>query len=141
MLNKLKIKPVFNKLPAYNLQEVLVVLVIIGILLLLALPNLMPLISKAKSIEAQTQLKYIYNSQTTHRFMYSKYSMDLSELDFEAPKTVKEDGTGNYIYEILSANNGSFKARATAITDFDGDGIFNVWEIDESGTPKQTVKD
>lgn len=128
-------------LPAYNLQEVLVVLVIIGILLLLALPNLMPLITKAKSIEAQTQLKYIYNAQTSNRFMYSKYAMDLQELDFEAPNTVKQNGTANYSYEILNASNDSFKARATAITDFDGDGIYNVWEIDETGVPKQTIKD
>lgn len=35
-----------KKIPGYNLQEVLMVLVIIGILLLLALPNLMPLIAK-----------------------------------------------------------------------------------------------
>lgn len=130
-----------KKLPSYNLQEVLIVLVIIGILLLLALPNLMPLISKAKSIEAQTQLKYIYNSQTTYRYMYSKFSNDLNELDFVPPKTVKEDGTGNYIYEILAVSNANFKVRATAVTDFDGDGIFNVWEIDENGNPKQTIKD
>lgn len=129
------------KVSGYNLQEVLVVLVIIGILLLLALPNLMPLISKAKSTEAQLQLSHIYNSQTTYRYMYSKYSSDLSEIDFEAPKTVNEDGRANYQYEILSATNNSFKARATAITDFDGDGVFNVWEIDEKGTPKQIVKD
>ncbi|MDD7886025.1 prepilin-type N-terminal cleavage/methylation domain-containing protein [Flavivirga sp. 57AJ16] len=129
------------KLPAYNLQEVLIVLVIIGILLLLALPNLMPLISKTKSVEAQTQLKFIYNSQTSYRYMYSKYSPDLNEIDFEAPKTVNENGTSNYTYEILSATNNSFKAKATAITDFDGDGIFNVWEIDENGTPKQIIKD
>ncbi len=129
------------KLPAYNLQEVLIVLVIIGILLLLALPNLMPLISKAKSIEAQTQLKYIYNSQTSYRYMYSKFSPDLNEIDFAAPKTVKEGGTSNYVYEVMTADNNSFKVRATAITDFDGDGIFNVWEIDENGNPKQTVKD
>ncbi|WP_412560638.1 prepilin-type N-terminal cleavage/methylation domain-containing protein [Winogradskyella sp. MIT101101] len=129
------------KVSGYNLQEVLVVLVIIGILLLLALPNLMPLISKAKSTEAQLQLSHIYNSQTTYRYMYSKFSTDLSEIDFEAPKTVNEDGRANYQYEILSATNNSFKARATAITDFDGDGIFNVWEIDENGAPKQIVKD
>jgi type IV pilus assembly protein PilE len=129
------------KVAGYNLQEVLVVLVIIGILLLLALPNLMPLISKAKSTEAQLQLSHIYNSQTTYRYMYSKYSSDLSEIDFEAPKTVNENGRANYQYEILSATNNSFKARATAITDFDGDGVFNVWEIDENGAPKQIVKD
>ena len=130
-----------KKLPAYNLQEILVVLVIIGILLLLALPNLMPLISKAKSVEAQLQLSHIYNSQSTYRYMYSKYAFDLSEIDFEAPKTVNQNGKSNYAYEILDATNNSFKARATAVTDFDGDGVFNVWEIDENGSPKQIVKD
>ncbi len=129
------------KLEAYNLQEVLIVLVIIGILLLLALPNLMPLITKTKSVEAQTQLKFIYNSQTTHRYMYSKYALDLNEIDFEAPRTVNNNGTSNYAYELLNADNNSFKARATAITDFDGDGVYNVWEIDENGVPKQIIKD
>mgnify|MGYP001052242645 FL=1 len=130
-----------KKLPAYNLQEILIVLAIIGILLLIALPNLMPLISKAKSVEAQTQLKYLYNAQTTHRYMYSKYTMELDALDFEAPRTVEENGNANYSYEILKADNNSFKARATAVTDFDGDGVFNVWVIDENGIPKQEVKD
>ena len=131
----------FKKLPAYNLQEILIVLAIIGILLLIAIPNLMPLISKAKSVEAQTQLKYIYNSQTTYNYMHSKYSNDLDEIDFEAPTTVKEDGTANYRYEIIESSNNSFRARATAITDFDGDGVFNVWEITEKGMPTQIVKD
>ena len=136
MQSKLKLK-----IPAYNLQEVLIVLIIIGILLLLALPNLMPVIAKAKSIEAQTQLKHIYNSQTSYMYMYSKYSDDLNELDFIAPKTIKEEGTANYIYEILSTSDNSFKARATAITDFNGNGVYNVWEIDENGNPKQIIKD
>jgi len=130
-----------KKLNAYNLQEILVVLVIIGILLLLALPNLMPVISKAKATEAQLQLSHLYNSQVTYRYMYSKYSFDLGEIDFEAPKTVNENGRANYVYEVISADNNSFKARATAITDFDGDGVYNVWEIDENGAPKQIVKD
>ena len=129
------------KTPAFNLQELLVVLAIIGILLLIALPNLMPLITKAKSVEAQVQLKAIHNAQTTYRFMYSKYSPDFNELDFEAPRTVKENGTANYRYEIISASEASFNARAEAVTDFDGDGVLNVWEIDETGAPKQTVKD
>jgi len=135
-------QPLFiKKIPALNLQETLIVLAIIGILLLLALPNLMPLITKAKSIEAQTQLKAIYNAQTTHQYMYSKYSEDLSELDFIPPKTVRENGTANYAYTVLNADYNSFKARAEAVTDFDGDGILNVWEIDELGNPKQLIKD
>ena len=130
-----------KKVPALNLQETLIVLAIIGILLLLALPNLMPLISKAKSIEAQTQLKALYNSQTTYRYMYSKFTDDINELDFVPPKTVKEEGTANYRYEIIEATDVGFKARAEAVTDFDGDGILNVWEIDANGNPKQITKD
>lgn len=130
-----------RKVTALNLQETLIVLAIIGILLLLALPNLMPLISKAKSIEAQTQLKALYNAQTTYRYMYSKYTLEMNELDFIPPRTVQENGTANYRYEILSADNATFTARAEAITDFDGDGVLNVWEIDENGNPKQLVQD
>lgn len=37
---------------AFSLPELLVVLVIIGILVLVALPNLMPLISRANATEA-----------------------------------------------------------------------------------------
>nr|WP_321232932.1 type II secretion system protein [uncultured Psychroserpens sp.] len=129
------------KVKAFNLQEILIVLLIIGVFMLIALPNLMPLVAKAKSVEAQIQLKYIYNNQTSHRYLYSKYTTDLYELDFEAPKTVKANGTANYVYDILSADNTNFIARATAITDFDGDGIFNVWEIDQNGAPKQIIKD
>jgi|SRR5690606_19552485 len=132
---------IYRKLPSFNLQEMLIVLAIIGILLLIALPNLMPLISKAKSVEAQTQLKAIYNAQQQYYFMYSKYSSDFNELDFLPPKTVKEEGTANYSYEIIQTADNAFLARATAITDFNGNGVFNVWEIDQSGSPKQVTAD
>lgn len=130
-----------RKLPAFNLQEMLIVLAIIGILLLLAMPKLMPLISKAKAIEAQAQLKQIHNMQVLYSYTSSKFSGDFNEIDFEPPKTVKEGGTSNYEYAIISVSGEGFKARATAITDFDRDGIFNVWEIDENGNPKQIIKD
>ena len=132
---------ILKKVQSFNLQEMLVVLVIIGILLLIAIPNLMPLIAKAKSVEAQIQLKGIYNAEKQYNFMYSKYSSDFSEIDFEVPKTITENGTANYVYEIISSSNGEFKAKATAITDFNGNGIFNVWEIDQDGNPKQITKD
>lgn len=130
-----------KKLPSFNLQEMLIVLAIIGILLLIALPNLMPLITKAKSVEAQTQLKAIFNAEKQYFFMNSKYSSDFNELDFEAPKSVKENGSANYEYEIIQSSDTEFKARATALTDFNGNGTFNVWEIDQNGNPKQITND
>ncbi|EJL60659.1 type IV pilin protein [Flavobacterium sp. CF136] len=130
-----------KKIPSFNLQEMLIVLAIIGILLLIALPNLMPLITKAKSVEAQVQLKAIYNAEKQYYFMYSKYSPDFVEIDFEAPKTTKDNGSANYTYEIVQSTNNEFKVKATAITDFNGNGVFNVWEIDQNGVPKQIVTD
>jgi len=130
-----------KKIKAFNLQEMLIVLAIIGVLLLIALPNFLPLIVRAKGQEAKIQLKYIYNLQTQHKYLNSKFSNDLVELDFEIPKTVKENGTANYSYDIVEASGASFKAKATAVVDFDGDGVFNVWEIDQEGKPKQVVKD
>lgn len=129
------------KLKAFNLQEILIVLAIIGILLLLALPNLMPYIAKTKAIEAQIQLKSLYTAQTQYRYLYARYSDNFNEIDFEAPITSDKGGTARYRYEITEASSTSFKARAEAVEDFDGDGIFNVWEIDEKGNPKQVVKD
>ncbi len=136
MKNKLS-----KKVPAFNLQEMLIVLALIGILLLIALPNFLPLITQAKSQEAKIQLKYIHNLQTQYRYLNSKYSQDFIEIDYEAPRTVKENGTANYSYVVTEATTSNFVARATAVVDFDGDGIFNVWEIDENGKPKQIVKD
>lgn len=130
-----------HKSSAYNLQETLITLAIIGILLLLAMPKLMPLISRVKSTEAQTQLKHIYNMQLMHSYTFSKFSPDFEEIDFEAPITVQKGGTANYAYEVVAAGVEGFKARATAVVDFDRDGVFNIWEIDEKGVPKQIVKD
>jgi type IV pilus assembly protein PilE len=108
-----------------------VVLVIIGILVLLALPRLMPLISKTKSTEAQLQLKHLHTLQQSYYFLHSRYSDDFQKIGFEHEKLVTDDGPANYRIEITEAGFEGFRARATAVVDFDRDGVFNVWEIDQ----------
>lgn len=132
-----------GKVNAYTLTEILVVLVIIGILVLLALPNLLPLITKAKSTEAKVQLEHVATLEKSFFYEKSKYSSDLQELGFIQEKltTDGKDGRANYKIEIVSATNTGFLARATAVTDFDGDGTFNVWEIDQDKTLKEVVAD
>ena len=129
------------KLKAFSLPELLVVLVIIGILVILALPNLMPLISKAKGVEAQQQLAFLHTLQKSHFYTYSKYSPSLSDLGFEQQPTVKEDGSANYLIEIIEASQAGFTATATSVVDFDGDGIYNVWEVTDKKDIRETVKD
>ncbi|MBN1953386.1 MAG: type II secretion system protein [Bacteroidales bacterium] len=130
-----------KSLPAFTLTELLVVLAIIGILILMALPRLMPLIAKAKSTEAQIQLAHVYTLQKSYYYMYSRYSPDLEETGFEQEVLVTEDGSANYEIEIISADATGFIARATAVVDFDGDGNYNVWEIDQNKKLKEITRD
>lgn len=132
-----------QKVKAYTLTEILVVLVIIGILVLLALPNLMPLITKAKTTEAKLQLEHLAKLQQGYFFEHSTYSADLLEIGFVQDKLSSDgkDGKANYKLEIISASNSAFVARATAVADFDGDGVFNVWQIDQDKTLKEITAD
>ena len=130
-----------KKIKAFTLVELLVVLVIIGILVLLALPRLMPLISRAKSTEAQLQLGHLYTLEKSYFYLHSKYSNVPDELGFEQEKLVTDNGTANYYIEITEASPAGFTAKATAVVDFDGDGIFNVWEIDQDKHLTEVTKD
>ena len=129
------------RLRAFSLPELLVVLVIIGILVLIALPNLMPLISRAKATEAQQQLTFLHTLQRSNFYTYSRYSLSLEELGFEQQKLVTNGGQANYLIEVLEASEHGFRATATAVVDFDGDGIYNVWEINQDKELKETIKD
>ena len=117
------------------------VLVIIGILVLIALPNLMPLISRAKATEAQQQLTFLHSLEQSHFYTYSRYSDSLDELGFEQSPLVTDGGNANYRIEIVEAGENGFKARATSVVDFDRDGTFDTWEIDQDKKLRQTVKD
>lgn len=128
-------------LKAFSLPELLVVLVIIGILVLIALPNLMPLITKAKATEAQHQLTFLHSLQQNYFYTYSKYSKSLEDIGFVQQPLINEGGNANYKIEIETVHESGFVARAIAVIDFNGNGIFNVWEINEKNELKEIVKD
>jgi type IV pilus assembly protein PilE len=132
-----------KKVPAYTLTEILVVLVIIGILVLLALPNLLPLITKAKSTEAKLQLEHLQTLEKNYFYEHSKYSQDLTELGFiqEKLSTDSKDGHANYRIEVTTASNTGFTARATAVVDFNGNGTLNVWEINQDKSLREVTPD
>jgi type IV pilus assembly protein PilE len=130
-----------KKIPGYTLTEILVVVAIIGILLLLAMPSFMPQVTKAKTMEAQIQLKHLHSLEKTFFFVNSKYSNEANDLGFEQQILVSNNGKANYNIEIVAASNRQFKAKATSITDFDGDGTYNVWEIDQDMNLKEVTPD
>lgn len=129
------------KVSGMTLIELLLVLALIGILLSMAVPKLMPLIGKTKSLEAQMQLKHVLNLQKNYFYINSKYSNSLDDIDFEQSKLVTQEGKANYKIEIVEATNKSFTAKAISVTDFDQDGQLNVWQVNENEEIKEITKD
>jgi len=126
---------------AFSLSELLIVLVIMGILVIIALPNLMPLISKAKSMEAQQQLAFLHSLQQSYFYTHSVYSESLEDLGFDQQILVTDGGTANYLIEIIEVNEKGFTARAISVVDFNKDGIYNEWQVDEKKKIVETIKD
>lgn len=128
-------------LAAYTLTELLVVLVIIGILVLLALPNFTGIIGKAYSTEAKLHLKNLHSLQQSFFFENARYSDQLADVGFIQSPLVSDGGQAKYRIEIVEATPNSYKATATAIVDFDQDGTFNIWEIDQAMKLTEVVQD
>ena len=126
---------------AYSMTEMLVVLCIIGILLLLVLPSQTSVVSQAKSIEAQSMLNHLYGLEKSFFYRQSRYSSSFDEVGFEHAPTIEEGGQAVYRIEIIEASTNAVKARATSLSDFDADGNFNTWEIDEKKALKEVIKD
>ncbi|WP_435578726.1 type IV pilin protein [Gilvibacter sp.] len=128
-------------LPAYSMTEILIVLCIIGILILMVLPNQTAVIGQAKAIEAQSMLNQVHALQKSHFYRFSKYSSDFEAIGFQHDPTINEGGKAVYQITIIEASTNSFKAQAVALSDFDGDGVYNTWEIDQNKNLVETVKD
>jgi len=126
---------------AFSLAEILIVLAIMGILIMLVVPNNAGVASRTKSLEAQQELKMVHNLQYAYFLQYSKYSPDLTTINYIPHKLVNAGGTANYQINILESSINGFRAQAEAVVDFNGDGKKNMWEIDQEGVLKEIQPD
>ncbi len=117
----------------FTLTELMIVLVIVGILALLALPRFMRVISDAKMTEAKMMLRQVHTLEQSQLYATDSYSTNLDQIGFEQTPLVTEGGTARYRIAVESADPSGFVATATSIADFDHDGTFNVWEVDQAG--------
>lgn len=136
----MKKKIIFNE-EGFSLTELLVVLVIIGVLVLLALPRFMPVVTKAKTTEAKLNLKQVYTLEKTYKYENDRFTPNMQEIGFEQEKLVTDGGSARYKIEISKADVNSFRAVATAVVDFNNNGTFNQWEVNESGQIKEIIPD
>ncbi len=125
----------------FSLTELLIVLAIIGILIMIAVPIYQNVTTRAKTTEAKTQLSFLHTLQKVYHLEHDIYSDNFETLGFEHEAMITEGGKARYLIEIISAEPQSYTATATSIIDFDGDGIFNKWEISQEGKVVQLIAD
>ena len=81
-MKKTKLHTTRGFVKAFSLAEILIVLAIMGILIMLVVPNQAGVASRTKSLEAQQELKMVHNLQYAHFLQFSKYSGDLQSISY-----------------------------------------------------------
>ena len=125
----------------FSLTELMVVLVIIGILALLALPRFTSITTKAKTAEAKRMLSLVHTLQESYRLEYDVYAQELAQTGYEQTLLIPDGGTARYRITVENADASSFVVLATSVVDFDKDGVFNVWQVDQTGKITERTPD
>lgn len=107
---------------------------VIGILILMAYPEFSKVIVRAKETEAKIQLQHVYALEKSYSYEFDRFTQNLAEIGYEQPRLITRGGQARYMIDVISAGESGFVARATAVVDFDKDGVYSVWTIDEEGT-------
>ena len=102
------------KRQAFTLTELLVVIILVGILASLAIPNIGSSTDRAMELEAELALEKVHQLQKIHYLKNKRYTNDLNVLGLTQEAVVDQDGNGRarYLITIPSANENGFLARA-----------------------------
>lgn len=91
--------------------------------------------------EATKLLAKIYKLEMAYKEMFGHYTDNLYALVFIQDTLVTEGGKANYKVSLLEVTDFTFTATAVSVVDFDRDGQFNTWTVNETGAITEIVKD
>ena len=130
-----------KKFKAASLLNIMLYIIIAGLLVGLSVTPLQNMVTKAKQSEAKNELEHLYTLENLYHLEFSKYSSDLKTLGYEQGILVTEEGRARYKIEIMEASDATFSATATCVEDFDNDGVFNIWEMNQDRKLTETQED
>lgn len=86
-------------------------------------------------------LNKVYELEMAYKEMFGHYTDNLYALVFIQDTLVTEGGEANYLISLLEATDSTFVATAVSVVDFDRDGQFNTWTVNEMGIITEIVED
>lgn len=91
--------------------------------------------------EVTMSLNKVHELEMAYKEMFGHYTDNLYTLVFIQDTLVTEGGEANYLISLLEATDSTFVATAVSVVDFDRDGQFNTWTVNEMGIITEIVKD
>ena len=128
----------------FTLIELMIVVVIIGILAALAIPQFMRTGAKSKQSEAKGVLKQIYTMQRAYFIEYDSYCLngvvaDASNQTAFAILAVEIMPSARYTYTVTVIGQNQFTCTARA--NLDDDATIDTWTIDNNGNLVNNIDD
>ena len=83
----------------------------------------------------------VYELETAYKAMFGHYTDNIYAIAFIQDTLVTDGGKANYLISLDETTDSTFKATAVSVIDFDGDGQFSQWQVDEAGNIIEIVED
>lgn len=135
------LRTVLGSSDGFTLTELLVVLIIVGLLVVLAVPRFDAVVNRTKMTEAKLMLNQVHSLQQAYYLEHDRYADNLTALGFQQEILTSEGGNARYRVEIAVATDTSYLAKAVSVVDFDRDGTLNEWTINHRQQLQQAVAD
>lgn len=91
--------------------------------------------------EIKSILLEIYELEHSYKRMFGSFTKNTYALAYTQDTLVTDGWRANYLISLQDVTDSTFTVKAVSVVDFDRDGQFNTWTVNEMGIITEIVED